>query len=68
MLRDADAKELHELKHVAETAEVKIEPKLKFSKEKTRHRRLKSLESKFHNQRYKILKNLFQKVQEDYRL
>ena len=63
MLLAADAKKLHDLKHESEGPEQIIEPTI--SNEKVRHRRLKNLEYRNHDERYQKLKILFQKIRDD---
>ena len=67
MLLKADAQFLHDLKHEFEREieeDLKISPA--FSKEKVRHRRLKNLENRYHDDRYLKLKNLFQEIKAKY--
>ena len=66
MLLRADARMLHDLKHEFEREREDVESEPAFSNEKVRHRRLKNLENRYHDERYEKLKNLFEKVQAKY--
>ena len=66
MLIRADAQMLHDLKHEFERESEDVETEPVFSNEKVRHRRLKNLENRYHDERYQKLKNLFGKVKAKY--